>query len=79
MNEAAFEIPMGNGVRNDFQMIVDGSVVETICNQREALTLRVYRKPAGPLTLSTHISEAPGFAWGEAWQLKPISKDRLTS
>ena len=81
MNGAAFDIPFVDAKRSDFRfrMIVDGSVVETICNQREAATLRVYRKPVGPLSVS---SPPPGNAiltWGEAWQLKPISTDRLTT
>jgi beta-fructofuranosidase len=79
MNDVTFDIPLADPKWDRFRMIVDGSVVETICNQREALTLRVYRKPAGPLTLTTHVSENSGFAWGEAWQMNAISKDRLTS
>ena len=79
MNEAVFDIPLVNTNWNRFQMIVDGSVVEAICNQRDALTQRVYRRPTGPLTLNTHASESDSFLWGEAWQMSPISKDRLTS
>ena len=79
MNDVAFDIPLADPKWDRFRMIVDGSVVETICNQREALTLRVYRKPTGPLTLSTHVSENSEFMWGEAWQMKAISKDRLTT
>jgi len=59
-------------------MIVDGSVVETICNHLEAITLRTYREPTGPLVVSTLLANAP-IIWAEAWQLQPISKDRLTT
>ena len=79
VNEAVFDIPLVSTNWHRFQMIVDGSVVETICNRREALTLREYRKPTGPLTLTTHALDRAGFLWGEAWQLKPISTDRLTT
>jgi beta-fructofuranosidase len=75
------EIPASsakNG-RFNFRMIVDGSVVEILCNEFEAWTLRNYRKPNGPLTAMPFISEDAKFVLGEAWQLKPISKDRLTS
>ena len=79
VNETPFAIPNASEKWNHFRMIVDGSVVETICNRQEALTVRVYRKPSGPLALKAQVSKDSGFIWGEAWQMKPISKDRLTS
>src|SRR5215471_19974420 len=50
INDIPFVIPKAEDDRYQFRMLVDGSVVETQCNQRDALTLRVYRKPAGQIT-----------------------------
>ncbi len=79
MNERSFDIPSVSPDRNEYRMVVDGSVVETICNRQEALTLRIYRKPEGSLTLNAHTPEISDFFWTEAWQIKSISKDRLTT
>ena len=81
VNKSVMEIPASSAKdgRFNFRMIVDGSVVEILCNELEALTVRVYSKPKGPLIVFPLISEEAKFILGETWQLKPISKDRLTT
>ncbi|HET9804155.1 MAG TPA: glycoside hydrolase family 32 protein [Candidatus Acidoferrum sp.] len=81
LNGATMEIPVDsakNG-RFNFRLIVDGSVVELFCNHREVMTLRIYRTPTGPLSVRPLAPEDANFVAGEAWQMKPISKDRLTT
>jgi len=62
-----------------FRLYLDGSVAELICNKKHAYTARIYRKPNGPLGLRSSKSPRDSIVELEAWQLKPISKDRLTS
>jgi beta-fructofuranosidase len=61
-----------------FRLLFDGSVAELLCNNRHAITTRIYRQPKGPLRL--HLADPNGaFSTLQAWQLRPISQDRLTS
>ena len=60
-------------------VVVDASVVELICNGKHAFTTRIYRKPDGPLRISLSDSDLAQLDGLEAWQLRPISPDRLTS
>jgi beta-fructofuranosidase len=55
---------------------LDGSVLEIFVNGTIALTVRIYEIPSGPLQMKIDgNAELTNF---EAWQLKPISTDRLT-
>jgi beta-fructofuranosidase len=55
---------------------LDGSVLEIFANDTTSLTKRVYQVPSGPLTLK--LEGAAELTLLEAWQMNPISKDRLT-
>lgn len=57
-------------------IFLDGSVLEIFANDTIALTARVYQIPRGPLRLS--IEGDVKLTSFRAWQMKPISKDRLT-
>jgi hypothetical protein len=63
---------------SEFRLFVDGSVAELICDDRHAITSRIYRKPDGPLRVATESTLAR-FIQLEAWQVRPISGDRLTT
>jgi len=56
-------------------MFLDGSVLEVFAGETTALTARIYRIPSGPLRLKLEGAEAVSL---DAWQITPISKDRLT-
>jgi beta-fructofuranosidase len=57
-------------------MFLDGSVLEVFANETVALTARVYQVPSGPLRVKVEGNvKVRSF---EAWQMNPISKDRLT-
>jgi beta-fructofuranosidase len=79
VNGTSFEIPLRSARELEFHLFLDASVAELICNRQHALTTRIYRKPDGPLHV--RISETELFAPTllEAWQLRPISTDRLTT
>jgi hypothetical protein len=73
------EVGWGDVHLFEFHLYVDGSVAEVLCDREHAFTARIYREANGPLRFRTNddtLSSASGFG---AWQLKPISKDRLTT
>jgi len=60
-------------------LLLDASVSEFFCNDLQVLTSRIYRKPEGPLRLEIPNSSLSTLRSLEAWQLRPISDDRLTT
>jgi beta-fructofuranosidase len=79
VNEASIQLPASSTPEREFHLYVDASVAELICDCKHALTTRIYRKPQGPLRLALADSDLAQIASLEAWQLRPISTDRLTS
>jgi beta-fructofuranosidase len=59
----------------DLHMYIDGSVIELFANGT-ALTARSYQVPAGPLRI--RVEGDADLQKFEAWEMKPISNDRLT-
>jgi beta-fructofuranosidase len=57
-------------------MFLDGSVLEVFANGTTSLTKRVYRIPSSPLMLK--LRGDVELTSLDAWQITPISKDRLT-
>jgi len=75
VNSASAPLPGLPGDPISLRMFLDGSVLEVFANETVALTARVYRIPSGPLRLQLERdAELLSF---EAWQMKPISKNRL--
>jgi len=68
----------GSGEMN-FRLVLDASVAEFFSNSIDVLTSRIYRQPAGPLRFEISEEDAGRLRSFEAWQLQPISKDRLTT
>jgi len=57
-------------------LFLDGSVLEIFANGTTALTARIYQIPSGPLRVRLEgNAELTNF---DAWQMTPISTDRLT-
>jgi hypothetical protein len=79
VNGSSIDLAMPETGEMTFHLLLDASVAEFFCNDRHVLTSRIYRRPAGPLSvhlIDPDLSVLRGF---EAWQLHPISPDRLTS
>jgi beta-fructofuranosidase len=58
-------------------LLLDGSVMEVFLDKTTSLTARIYQIPSGPLRVKmTGGIEVVSF---NAWQMLPISSDRLTS
>jgi beta-fructofuranosidase len=71
------EIKLEAGDEPTIHAYVDGSVVEVILGERIGYTKRFYfSQPTAP---DVHVLLTGGPATLEAWNVQPISKDRLTS
>lgn len=57
-------------------LFLDGSVLELFANALTALTARIYKTPSGPLRL--RLDEGAEIISINFWDMKAISKDRLT-
>jgi beta-fructofuranosidase len=77
VNNHTIDLPVHDQGRN-FHLVVDGSVAELICDNRHAVTERIYRKPDGPLSIApeSNLHYAKGVS---ARPIRPISRDRLTT
>ncbi|MBV8514539.1 MAG: hypothetical protein JO260_04490, partial [Acidobacteria bacterium] len=78
VNGKTIDIPLASRPLRDFSLFLDASVAELICDNRHAITIRIYRKPAGPLKITCDTSEKNLYQLS-AWQLQPISPNRLTT
>lgn len=78
VNGKTAELPMKPQQEFRFHLFLDASVAELICNEKHALTMRIYREPDGPLKISNN-SDFAQVEHLEVWQLRPISSNRLTS
>ncbi len=71
---------LGRGEPLRLHIFLDGSVVEIFANDRFCLTARIY--PADPRSTGIALHAVGGtatMASFDAWEMKPISPDRLTS
>lgn len=66
--------PAGSPLR--LHLLLDGSVMEVFANQTTALTARIYHVPSSPLRVTLEGDARVVFL--QAWQINPISRDRLT-
>ncbi len=67
------------GDTHAFHLLIDGSVAELLIDHEHALTTRIYRQPQGPFSIRATAEDLASILDLTAWQLKPISRDRLTS
>jgi beta-fructofuranosidase len=79
VNGKSFEIPQKPKSEIEFRLFLDASVAELICDRRHVLTTRIYRKPDGPLRVRVSDHDLQALTSLQAWQLRPISLDRLTT
>jgi beta-fructofuranosidase len=77
VNGTTVEIPAELEDGREFHLFLDASVAELIVDRRHAFTKRIYRPPHGPLRVET--SDEAKLTSFEAWQLRPITPDRLTT
>jgi beta-fructofuranosidase len=78
MQSGPFLLDRGEPLR--LHIFLDGSVIEIFANDRFCLTARVY--PVGPRSTGIGLHSSGGtakMASFEAWEMRPISQDRLTS
>jgi beta-fructofuranosidase len=68
-----------SGGEHNLRIFLDASVAECIVDDRRALTERCYAVSKGPLRLNILEQGLDAITSLRVWELKPISKDRLTS
>jgi beta-fructofuranosidase len=76
VNSVTAPLPKENNGFIRLHMFLDGSVLEVFANGGTALTARIYQIPSGPLRLK--LEGDAEFISLDAWQMKPITGDRLT-
>jgi len=76
VNNVTAPLPGSAGSNVYLHLFLDGSVLEVFANATTSLTARVYQIPRGPLRLK--LEGAVELTSLDAWQMTPISKDRLT-
>jgi beta-fructofuranosidase len=76
MNKLSCPISEASGSPLRLHIFLDGSIMEIFINESAAMTARVYQVPSGPLRLKLE-GDAKVISY-EAWQMTPISKNRLT-
>ena len=79
INDKKIEMPSHAAEDMDFRLVLDASIAEFFCNSLHALTSRIYRKPAGRLRLQLADTDVARLRSLQAWNLRPISSDRLTT
>jgi beta-fructofuranosidase len=79
INGASIDLPASSKSEREFHLYLDASVAEFIYDRKYAMTTRIYRKPEGALRLVLDDSDLAELTSLEAWQLRPISSNRLTS
>jgi beta-fructofuranosidase len=75
INTVKASLPGTVGSPLRLHLFLDGSVLEVFANETTALTARLYQIPSGPLHLKIAGAEVASL---DAWQITPISQDRLT-
>jgi beta-fructofuranosidase len=78
MQSGPFDLAKGEPLR--LHIFLDGSVLEIFANERACLTARVY--PEGPRSTGLGLFSSGGkakLASLEAWEMRPISPNRLTT
>jgi beta-fructofuranosidase len=79
INEARLEVPVSASQTMEFHLFLDASVAEFFCDHQHVRTSRIYRKPAGQLRLRLEPSGLASLNSLQAWPLRAISTDRLTT
>ena len=76
--DKTFPLPALPWPRPELRMFLDGTVIELFMGGREALTRRVYTLEPGETQIEVAVEDA-GHVEVDAWPLKTVSADRLTT
>lgn len=77
VNSVTAPLSGASGSTIRLHMYLDGSVLEVFANETTVLTARIYEIPSSPLRLK--LGGNTNLVSLDAWQMTPISKNRLTS
>jgi len=76
--DKSLALPRPSSASAELRWFLDGSVVESLIGEREALTSRIYTLKPDSTELEVSVAGA-GRVDVDLWPLKPISPDRLTT
>jgi beta-fructofuranosidase len=79
VNGLAAALPARNNQELAITLLIDGSVIECFVNGTTCLTTRVYQIPVKPLHVDIAENSLVNVLSLQAWQITPISVDRLTT
>lgn len=79
INRQKIVVPKHRTKEMEFHLLLDASVAEFFCHNMHVVTTRIYRKPEGSLQIQIANEDAARVTSMRAWQLRPISADRLTT
>jgi beta-fructofuranosidase len=79
VNGVSIDLPASSQLKREFHLYIDASVAELICDRKHVITTRIYRRPDGPLRITLGDSDLSQLTSLQAWQLRPISSDRLAT
>jgi beta-fructofuranosidase len=67
------------GERLQLRILLDGSVMEVFANGRTCVTARVYASRPDSLAVEFLPGSGARLVRADAWRMRPVSKDRLTT
>jgi beta-fructofuranosidase len=79
IGEKSVSIPPTTTGEHKFHIYLDASVIECLADNVAALTTRDYFAPHGTISVNATDEALQLFSWLRIWEVKAISKDRLTS
>jgi beta-fructofuranosidase len=79
VNGISMDLPASSQLEREFHLHIDASVAELLCDRKHFITTRIYRPPDGPLRIILGDSDLSQLTSLQAWPLRPISSDRLTT
>jgi len=79
VNGVSVDLPASSRPDREFHLFLDASVAELICDRQHGITTRIYRQPDGPLGIVLADSNLAQITSLQAWQLRAISNNRLTT
>ena len=72
-------VPVTSSDEHEFRILLDASLAECVVDDRTAVTERCYTTPEAPLRFDVAEEDLDRIVALRVWEMKPISKDRLTS
>jgi len=77
--DKSLAVPLTSSGEHKFHLYLDASVVECLVDHSAALTTRIYNVPKGPISVRMAGKDLQPLSSFNIWEMKAISKNRLTT